>query len=60
MYPSDITREQFEAISPILESARKVTRPRRYDVFCAVQYVLREGYRWRSLPHDYPPWNNVY
>ena len=63
VYPSDITREQFEAISPILESARRVTHPRRYDVydvFCAVQYVLREGCRWRALPHDFPPWNNVY
>ena len=63
VYPSDVTREQFEAISSILTSARTVTRPRRYDVydvFCAVLYVLREGCRWRSLPHDFPPWNNVY
>ena len=63
VYPSDITREQFEAIRYLLESARKVTHPRHYDVydiFCAVQYVLREGCRWRSLPHDFPPWNNIY
>jgi len=63
VYPSDITREQFEAIRYILASARKVTCPRRYDiydVFCAIQYILREGCRWRSLPHDFPPWNNVY
>jgi transposase len=62
-YPSDITREQFEAIRHALESARKVTHPRTfdlYDVFCAVLYVLREGCRWRSLPHEYPKWNNVY
>jgi transposase len=47
----------------MLESARKVTKPRDvdlYDVFCAVQYVLREGCRWRSLPHDFPKWQNVY
>ena len=46
VYPSDITREQFEAIRYILASARKVTCPRRYniyDVFCAIQYILREG-----------------
>jgi transposase len=62
-YPSDITREQFELIRYILESARKVTHPRRYDVydiFCAVLYVVREGCRWRALPHDYPKWKNVY
>ena len=63
IYPSDITREQFEAIRYILESARKVTHPYTYDlydIFCAVLYVLREGCRWRSLPHDYPKWNNVF
>ncbi len=38
-YPSDISREQFDTIKPILESARKKTRPRRidlYDIFCGV------------------------
>ncbi len=62
-YQSDITREQFELIRYTLESARKVTRPRTYDlydIFCAVLYLLREGCRWRSLPHDFPKWNNVY
>jgi transposase len=62
-YPSDVTREQFELVRYMLESSRKVTHPRKYDlydVFCAVLYVLREGCRWRSLPHDFPKWNNVY
>jgi transposase len=62
-YPSDVSLEQFEIIRSILESARKVTHPRRYDlydIFCAVLYVLRESCRWRSLPHDYPPWKSVY
>ena len=37
VYPSDISRKQFEQISPILENARKKTKPRTvdlYDVFC--------------------------
>ena len=62
-YPSDISREQFEKIRPMLEAARKATRPRTYDlydIFCAVLYVLKECCRWRSLPHDYPNWKNVY
>ena len=40
-YPSDITREQFEVVRYILESAKKETRPMDYDlydVFCAVLY----------------------
>lgn len=42
-YPSDINREQFEHIRPLLESK---TAPRKvgfYEVFCAVLYLLRTG-----------------
>jgi transposase len=62
-YPSDITREQFEVIRYILESAKKVTRPREidiYEIYCAVLYRLREGCRWRSMPHDFPKWEICY
>ena len=62
-YPSDISKEQFERIRHMLESAKKKTRPTKYDlydIYCAINYVLREGCRWRSLPHDYPPCKVVY
>ena len=62
-YPSDITREQFNEIAADLAAVKKETRPRKYelyDIFCAILYVLREGCRWRSLPHDFPKWQNVY
>ena len=62
-YPSDITREQFEAVRPLLESARKKTKPREhdlYDLFCGVLYVLKSGCQWRMLPADLPDWNSVY
>jgi len=62
-YGSDLTREQYEAIRPLLEDARKKTRPRQvdlYDVLCAILYVLKEGCRWRALPHDFPRWDRVY
>ena len=26
----------------------------------AILYRLREGCRWRALPHDFPPWDTVY
>ena len=61
-YPSDISREQFERIRPILESCRKKTSPRRidlYDVFCGVLYLLKSGCQWRMLPKDYPKWRNA-
>ena len=63
IYPSDITREQFSKIEADLAAAKKSTHPRKYelyDIFCAILYVLREGCRWRAIPHDFPKWQNVY
>jgi transposase len=62
-YPSDISREQFEVIKPLLESARRKTSPRRvelYEVFCAVLYLLRSGCQWRMLPEEFPKWRTVH
>jgi transposase len=62
-YPSDITRQQFEVIRPLLESARRKTRPREidlYEVFCAVLYLLKSGCQWRMLPRDFPKWRTVH
>jgi len=62
-YPSDITRAQFEVVRHILESSKKVTHPKKidiYDILCAVLYRLKEGCRWRSLPHDFPKWQICY
>jgi len=61
-YPSDITREQFELIKEDLESARKTTKPRNYDlydIFCAILYLLKEGCSWRGIPHDFGKWGKV-
>ncbi|MGC8551050.1 MAG: transposase, partial [Acidobacteriaceae bacterium] len=49
-YPSDVSREQFESIRPLLEGVRKRTKPRTVDlheVFNAVLYVLKSGCQWR-------------
>ena len=62
-YPSDINREQFEAIRENLESARKTTKPRKvdlYDVFCAILYVLKSGCQWNMLPKDFPKHTTCY
>ena len=62
-YPSDITREQFARILPLLESARRRTKPRTvdlYDVFCRVLYLLKSGCQWRMLPADFPDWRTCY
>ena len=62
-YPSDISKEQFKKIEPMLLAARKITRPRKhnlYDIFCAVLYLLKSGCQWRMIPSDFPEWQNVY
>ena len=62
-YPSDISREQFERIRPLLESVRKRTKLRTVDlheVFNAVLYLLKSGCQWRMLPKGFPKWVTVY
>ena len=62
-YPSDISRAQFASLLPLPESARKRTAPRKvdlYDVFCAILYLLRNGYARRALPGNFPKWRTVH
>ncbi len=62
-YPSDISVDQFEKVRPLLEQARRKTKPRTvalYEVFCAVLYLLRTGCQWRALPSDFPKWRTVH
>src|SRR5688572_10283113 len=62
-YASDISREKFEEILPVLQSVRKRTKPATvdlYEVFCAVLYRLRTGCQWRMLPRAFPKWRTVH
>ena len=62
-YPSDLTDKQWQKIErffgrPDPRGARSKYPKRR--VVEAILYRLREGCRWRALPHDFPPWDTVY
>jgi transposase len=65
-YPSDLSDGQWELVRPLVERPRRADgrgRPLEVDlraVVNAVLYVLREGCRWRALPHDFPAWQTVY
>ncbi|WP_166485000.1 IS5 family transposase [Nitrosomonas eutropha] len=62
-YASDISREKFAEIEPLLRSVRRRTKPATvdlYEVFCAVLYLLRTGCQWRYLPDKFPKWQSVY
>ena len=62
-YPSDRSDRQWKRLERFFErsdprGARSKYPKRR--VVEAILYRLREGCRWRALPHDFPPWDTVY
>ena len=62
-YPSDLSREAFEKIRPLLESVRKKTKPTKldlYEIFCGVLYVLKSGCQWEMLPEGFPKYKTVH
>ena len=61
-YPSDLSEAQWSKIAPFFErpdprGAREKHAKRRLVEACF--YRLREGCRWRALPHDFPGWSTV-
>ena len=64
-YPSDLTDEQWAVIRSVLPPARsgRTGRPPKYDrreIWNAIFYQARTGCEWRYLPHDLPPWEDVW
>jgi len=62
-YASDLTRQQFKRLEPLLPACKTGGRPRTvdlYEIICAILYVLHNGCTWRNLPHDFPAWETVY
>jgi len=63
VYGSDVSREQFERIRPLLEGVGQRTKPRTvdlYEVFCGVLYLLKSGCQWRMLLGEFPKWRTVH
>lgn len=62
-YPTDLSDEQWQLLSPMLPPPFLVGRKREVDlreVMNAILYLLRSGCAWRYLPHDFPRWTTVY
>ena len=62
-YPSDLTDAQWQWIEPLLPSELAIGHPRNVQLRAIVEaifYVQREGFTWRALPSDFPPWQTVY
>jgi transposase len=62
-YPTDLTDNAWQMITPRLPLPNKPGRPRKYPMRAmlnAVFYALRTGGQWRFLPHDFPTWQTPY
>ena len=64
-YPSDLTDEQWAVIQSVLPKAKngRTGRPPNYqrrEIWNAIFYQARTGCEWRYLPHDLPPWQDVW
>src|SRR6266516_4455545 len=62
-YPSDLTDQEWEMIRKEVPKAQRRGRKRSVtlrEILNAIFYVLDNGIKWRSLPHDYPKWQTVY
>ena len=58
-YPSDLTDAQWEIIAEYFPQNGNNEHHKR-SLIDAVLYLLENGCKWRSLPHDYPPYSTVY
>ena len=62
-YPSDLTDDQWELISPLIPQSKPGGRPRITNtrfVMDALLYINRTGCQWRYLPEKYPPRSTVF
>jgi putative transposase len=63
VYPSDLSDDQWQALSRLIPPAKSGGRPRTVnmrEVLNALFYLARTGCAWRMLPKDYPPKDTVY
>src|SRR4051812_30423858 len=61
-YPSDLSDTEWLLIEPLLPTIARRGQVRIHsyrELLNAIFYYLAEGCRWRSLPHDLPPWPTV-
>jgi putative transposase len=62
-YSTDLKDKEWELIKPLLERKQGRHGQQLYTLRRIVDgcfYVLRGGIPWRMMPHDLPPWEDVY
>jgi putative transposase len=54
-YPSDLSNAEWQILEPLLPLEKPGGRHRAYaprEILNAIEYLIRVGGAWRSLPHD--------
>lgn len=64
-YPTDLTDAEWKIVEAYIPAPvwfRNLTQPKyqRRDILDAIFYRERTGCQWRNLPHDFPPWKQVF
>jgi putative transposase len=62
-YPTDLTDQEWTLLQPFLRRRPGRGGQQKYTLRRIVGgcfYVLRGGIAWRMMPHDLPPWDDVY
>lgn len=61
-YPSSLTDQEWALVEDLFvrQGPGKPPKYPRRLILDACLYVLRSGCQWRLLPHDFPPWQDVY
>src|SRR5712691_139053 len=64
-YPSDLTDDQWKILQSVVPKAKqgRTGRPGKYprrEIWTAIFSQAKTGCQWRYLPHDLPPWADVY
>ena len=56
----EITKEQYERISPYLPRQRGNVSMSNHQLVNAILYVTENGCKWRALPKSHGNWHTVY
>jgi transposase len=62
-YPSDLSDAEWKILEPLLPLEQPGGRHRGSalrEIINGIEYLIRVGGAWRSLPHDLPHWQSVY
>lgn len=64
-YSTDTTDAEWEILEPFFPEAQwhehlQEPKYRRRDIVDAIFYRMRAGCQWHNLPHDFPPWKQVF